>query len=70
MIENPIISDRHPIRIQEPRVIGECAGCYGEIVEGESIIEFLDGSMIHYDRYCALAFCLEAGKEKTAGWDD
>ena len=67
MIENGMTVN---VKFEEPRVIGECAGCYGEIVEGESIIEFLDGLMIHYDRHCALAFALEAGKEKTAGWDD
>lgn len=67
MIENGMTVN---VKFEEPRVIGECAGCYGEIVEGESIIEFLDGLMIHYDRCCALAFCLESGKEKTAGWDD
>lgn len=65
MIENPIISDRHPIRQEEPRVVGCCEGCSGEIVEGESIIEFLDGLTIHYDRYCAMAFCLESGERKT-----
>ncbi|AKM19836.1 hypothetical protein GARCT_02585 [Geobacillus sp. 12AMOR1] len=67
MIENGMVLN---VKWEEPRIIGECAGCHGEIVDGETIVEFLDGQMIHYDKYCAMAFCLEAGKEKTAGWDD
>ncbi|WP_233130383.1 hypothetical protein [Geobacillus sp. FJAT-46040] len=62
MVENGMTVN---VKFEEPRVIGECAGCYGEIVEGETIVEFPDGLMIHYDRYCAMAFCLEAGERKT-----
>ncbi|NNV08076.1 hypothetical protein ETC03_17500 [Geobacillus sp. MMMUD3] len=66
MIENPIISDRHPIRIQEPRVIGYCEGCGGEIYEGDDILEFTDGLMIHQDEWCAYDYCGKFGQHQKA----
>lgn len=62
MIENPIISDRHPIRQEEPRVVGCCEGCGGEIVEGDDVIEFIDGLMIHQDAWCAYDYCSKFGR--------
>lgn len=64
-VENPMVLN---VKWEEPRVIGECAGCFENIVEGEEFIEFLDGQMIHYDKYCAMAFCLESGERKVA-WE-
>lgn len=62
MVENGMTVN---VKFEEPRTIGECAGCYENIVEGEEFIEFLDGQMIHYDNHCAMAFCLENGERKT-----
>ena len=66
MIENPIVSDRHPIRQEEPRIIGYCEGCGGEIYEGDDILEFTDGLMIHQDEWCAYEYCCKFGWPKQA----
>lgn len=60
-VENPMTLN---VKWEEPRVIGECAGCFSDIVEGEGYIEFPDGLLVHYDRSCAMAFCLERGEFK------
>jgi hypothetical protein len=68
-VENPIISDRHPIRDRESvfvRVVGYCTGCGEEIYEGDDIIE-IAGEMIHESRECTFDYCAEIGFAKTAG---
>lgn len=62
MVENFMISDRHPIRDpQHARVVAYCAGCGEEIYEGAEIIELPGGEMLHESRDCAYDFCTEIG---------
>jgi hypothetical protein len=66
-VENPIISNRHPIRDpQDGKVVCYCAGCGQEIYEGDAVIEF-DREMIHENKDCAFDFCAEIGFSKLAG---
>jgi hypothetical protein len=68
-VENPIISDRHPIRDRESvfvRVVGYCVGCGDEIYENDDIIEIGD-DMIHESSDCTFDFCSNIGFHKTAG---
>jgi len=67
VVENFVISDRHPIRDrEEARTVGYCAGCGDEIYEGDDIIEIM-GEMIHESRDCAFDFCAEVGFTRVAG---
>jgi hypothetical protein len=49
---------------QEARVVGECAGCGGEIYEGEEVWE-VDGDLIHYGS-CETSYLSEKGFRKVA----
>ncbi|MGG3808758.1 YqaI family protein [Geobacillus thermodenitrificans] len=66
MIENPIISDWHPIQRQEPCVVGYCDGCGDKIYEGEEVIEFPDGLVIHREQWCAYEYCCKYGAAQKA----
>ncbi|MED5052670.1 hypothetical protein P9850_12680 [Anoxybacillus rupiensis] len=67
MLENFMISDRHPIRDpQDAKVVGYCAGCGQEIYDGDEIIE-INGEMIHENKDCAFDFCAEVGFARVAG---
>lgn len=72
MIENPMVVDRLWRHLeQEPKIVGECAGCQGDIAEGEDILEFVgfDGetTLVHQDNECAYQYLAEAAFCKVAG---
>jgi hypothetical protein len=68
-VENPFVSDHHPIRDREAvelKVVGYCAGCGEEIHKGDDIIE-IGNDMIHERSSCAYDYCSQIGFHNTAG---
>jgi hypothetical protein len=62
-IENPMVIDRlwrhHE---QEPKVIGECAGCWGDITANEHWYEFQEGKevvLVHQESECCKQYVAE-----------
>lgn len=72
MIENPMVVDRlwrH--REQARKAICECAGCGGDIFEGDEVLELTDVHgeviMLHQNAECAYQFVASDAYHKVAG---
>jgi hypothetical protein len=62
MLETKMVLDSHWCHLEQPetKVIGECAGCHEDIVEGDDILEcneFCNETvLLHQDSECAYQF--------------
>jgi hypothetical protein len=71
-VENPMILDSHWRHLEkEQKIIGECAGCHEDIVEGEDILvcnEFPNEEvLIHQDNECVYQFVAGMSRCEVAG---
>jgi len=66
-MENPMVNDRYwRIFEEDPKILGECLGCYEEIVEGDEVVDF-NGDLIHAEHKCAYEYMTNRGILKVAG---
>lgn len=71
-IENPMVVDSHWRHLErKPKVIGECAGCHEDILEGQDILECNEFGneevLLHQDSECAYQFVTNISFCKVAG---
>ena len=66
-VENPMVVDRYwADKEQEPKVIATCAGCEEDILEGQDIYEFAEGS-VHNNSECCEQYVQAISMMKVAG---
>lgn len=61
-VENPMIRAQP----KEPKVVGECAGCMEDILEGEDIYEF-DDLLVHQSMACCQDYVSNRSVCRVAG---